>query len=84
MPSILKIVAYHSLTTFDEAVTLLAEEGRTIGGADLLINPRYMAGKRGGDLSLRYPHGMMLASSDGRAGHNLMAEKQEPKPYCPL
>jgi CO/xanthine dehydrogenase FAD-binding subunit len=42
----LKIRAYHSPTTLAEAVTLLAEEGRTViaGGTDLLVNPRYMAG----------------------------------------
>src|SRR5215467_15040640 len=42
----LKIRAYHSPTTLAEAVTLLAEDGRTViaGGTDLLVNPRYMAG----------------------------------------
>ncbi len=44
----LKIGAYHSPTTLVEAVTLLAEDGRTIiaGGTDLLVNPRYMVGIR--------------------------------------
>ena len=44
----LKIEAYHSPTTLDEAVTLLAEDGRTViaGGTDLLVNPRYMVGIR--------------------------------------
>src|SRR5712691_5408335 len=44
----LKIAAYHSPTTLDEAVALLAEEGRTIiaGGTDLLVNPRYIVGVR--------------------------------------
>jgi len=44
----LKIMAYHSPVTLDEAVTLLAEEGHTIiaGGTDLLVNPRYMVGVR--------------------------------------
>src|SRR2546421_4586919 len=44
----LKIAAYHSPTTLDEAAALLAEEGRTIiaGGTDLLVNPRYMVGVR--------------------------------------
>src|SRR5437667_7917713 len=44
----LKIRAYHSPTTLDEAVTLLAEDGRTViaGGTDLLVNPRYMVGVR--------------------------------------
>jgi carbon-monoxide dehydrogenase medium subunit len=48
MWSMLKIAAFHSPTTLDEAVTLLAEEGRTIiaGGTDLLVNPRYMLGVR--------------------------------------
>jgi aerobic carbon-monoxide dehydrogenase medium subunit len=42
----LKITAYYSPTTLDEASILLAEEGRTIiaGGTDLLVNPRYMVG----------------------------------------
>ncbi len=42
----LKITAYHSPATLEEAVTLLAQEGRTIiaGGTDLLVNPRYMFG----------------------------------------
>jgi CO/xanthine dehydrogenase FAD-binding subunit len=44
----LKIAAYHSPTTIDEAVALLAEEGRTIiaGGTDLLVNPRFIVGVR--------------------------------------
>jgi len=44
----LKIGAYFSPTTLDEAVTLLAQEGRTViaGGTDLLVNPRYMVGVR--------------------------------------
>src|SRR5436309_7694626 len=44
----LKIAAYHSPTSLDEATALLAEEGRTViaGGTDLLVNPRYMAGVR--------------------------------------
>jgi len=44
----LKIGAYHSPTTLVEAVTLLAEDGRTIiaGGTDLLVNPRYLVGIR--------------------------------------
>jgi len=44
----LKIAAYHSPTTLDEAVTLLSEAGRTViaGGTDLLVNPRYMVGVR--------------------------------------
>src|SRR6266699_2718653 len=42
----LKITAYHSPATLDDAVTLLSEEGRTViaGGTDLLVNPRYMVG----------------------------------------
>lgn len=42
----LKIRAYHSPTTLDNAVTLLSEEGRAViaGGTDLLVNPRYMVG----------------------------------------
>jgi CO/xanthine dehydrogenase FAD-binding subunit len=42
----LKIGAYHSPSTLAEAVTLLAEDGRTViaGGTDLLVNPRYMLG----------------------------------------
>jgi CO/xanthine dehydrogenase FAD-binding subunit len=42
----LKIEAYHSPITLVEAVTLLAEDGRTViaGGTDLLVNPRYMVG----------------------------------------
>ena len=44
----LKIGAYHSPTTLTQAVTLLAEDGRTViaGGTDLLVNPRYMVGIR--------------------------------------
>src|SRR5713226_7617760 len=44
----LKIGAYFSPATLDEAVTLLAQEGRTViaGGTDLLVNPRYMVGIR--------------------------------------
>lgn len=44
----LKIAAYHCPTSLDEAVALLAEEGRTViaGGTDLLVNPRYSAGVR--------------------------------------
>ncbi|SRR6266849_149418 len=44
----LKIGAYFSPATLDEAVTLLAQEGRTViaGGTDLLVNPRYMVGVR--------------------------------------
>jgi CO/xanthine dehydrogenase FAD-binding subunit len=44
----LKIEAYYCPATLDEAVTLLAEEGRTViaGGTDLLVNPRYMVGVR--------------------------------------
>jgi len=44
----LNIAAYHRPTTLIEAVSLLAEEGRTIiaGGTDLLVNPRYMVGVR--------------------------------------
>ena len=44
----LHISAYHSPSTIDEAVRLLAEEGRTViaGGTDLLVNPRYMVGVR--------------------------------------
>jgi CO/xanthine dehydrogenase FAD-binding subunit len=44
----LKIEAYHRPTTLVEAVSLLAEEGRTViaGGTDLLVNPRYMIGIR--------------------------------------
>jgi aerobic carbon-monoxide dehydrogenase medium subunit len=44
----LKIGAYHSPTTVAEAVTLLAEDGRTViaGGTDLLVNPRYTVGIR--------------------------------------
>ncbi len=42
----LKITAYHCPTTLEEAVQLLAGEGRTViaGGTDLLVNPRYMVG----------------------------------------
>ena len=44
----LKIGAYHSPTTLAEAVSLLAEDGRTViaGGTDLLVNPRYLVGIR--------------------------------------
>lgn len=44
----LRITAYHSPTTLDEAIAFLAEEGRTIiaGGTDLLVNPRFMVGVR--------------------------------------
>lgn len=44
----LKITAYYSPETVEEAVALLAEEGRTViaGGTDLLVNPRYMVGVR--------------------------------------
>ncbi len=44
----LKIGAYFSPATLDEAVTLLAQEGRTViaGGTDLLVNPRYIVGVR--------------------------------------
>ena len=44
----LNIAAYHSPTTLVEAVSLLAQEGRTMiaGGTDLLVNPRYMVGVR--------------------------------------
>ncbi|HUY79755.1 MAG TPA: xanthine dehydrogenase family protein subunit M [Ktedonobacterales bacterium] len=44
----LHISAYHSPTAIDEAVRLLAAEGRTViaGGTDLLVNPRYMVGVR--------------------------------------
>ena len=44
----LNIAAYHRPTTLIEAVSLLAEDGRTIiaGGTDLLVNPRYMVGVR--------------------------------------
>ena len=44
----LKILAYHSPNTLDEAAALLADEGRTIiaGGTDLLVNPRYLVGVR--------------------------------------
>jgi CO/xanthine dehydrogenase FAD-binding subunit len=44
----LKIADYHSPTTLAEAVSLLAEESRTViaGGTDLLVNPRYMVGVR--------------------------------------
>ena len=47
-PLMLKISAYYSPTTVEEAVTLLAEEGRAViaGGTDLLVNPRYMMGVR--------------------------------------
>ena len=42
----LKIETYHCPTTLTQAVSLLAEEGRTViaGGTDLLVNPRYMVG----------------------------------------
>jgi carbon-monoxide dehydrogenase medium subunit len=44
----LNIAAYHRPTTLIEAVSLLAEEGRTViaGGTDLLVNPRFMVGVR--------------------------------------
>src|SRR5437870_2146183 len=44
----LKIEAYHSPTTLAQAVSLLAEDGRTViaGGTDLLVNPRYLVGIR--------------------------------------
>src|SRR6516225_11331809 len=44
----LKITSYHSPTTLAEAVSLLAEDGRTViaGGTDLLVNPRFMVGVR--------------------------------------
>ena len=44
----LKITAYHCPTTLEEALDLLAGEGRTViaGGTDLLVNPRYMVGIR--------------------------------------
>src|SRR6266516_1948961 len=44
----LKIGAYHSPTTLAQAISLLAEDGRTViaGGTDLLVNPRYMIGIR--------------------------------------
>jgi xanthine dehydrogenase small subunit len=44
----LKILAYYRPAALDEAVRLLAEEGRTViaGGTDLLVNPRYMRGVR--------------------------------------
>jgi CO/xanthine dehydrogenase FAD-binding subunit len=44
----LKIEAYHSPSTLARAVSLLAEDGRTIiaGGTDLLVNPRYIVGVR--------------------------------------
>ena len=44
----LKIGAYHSPTQLTQAVSLLAEDGRTViaGGTDLLVNPRYMVGIR--------------------------------------
>src|SRR5260370_5555404 len=44
----LTLGAYHCPTTIDEAVALLAGEGRAViaGGADLLVNPRYMVGVR--------------------------------------
>lgn len=44
----LNISAYHCPTTINEAVALLAGEGRAViaGGTDLLVNPRYMVGVR--------------------------------------
>lgn len=44
----LKITTYYSPETVEEAVALLADEGRTViaGGTDLLVNPRYMVGVR--------------------------------------
>lgn len=44
----LRITAYHSPTTLDEAAALLAKEGYTViaGGTDLLVNPRFMVGVR--------------------------------------
>src|SRR5260370_14984972 len=44
----LKIGAYFSPATVDEAVTLLAQAGRTViaGGTELLVNPRYIVGVR--------------------------------------
>jgi len=44
----LKIGAYHCPTTLTQAVSLLAEDGRTViaGGTDLLVNPRYIVGIR--------------------------------------
>lgn len=44
----LKITTYYSPETVEEAVALLAGEGRTViaGGTDLLVNPRYMVGVR--------------------------------------
>src|SRR6266487_6484546 len=44
----LKIRAYYSPITLGPAVSLLAEDGRTViaGGTDLLVNPRYMVGIR--------------------------------------
>lgn len=44
----LNIAAYYCPTTLDEAVRLLAADGRTIiaGGTDLLVNPRYLRGVR--------------------------------------
>ncbi len=44
----LNITAYYAPTTLQEAVELLATEGRTViaGGTDLLVNPRYMVGVR--------------------------------------
>ncbi len=46
--AMLKIAAYHCPATVGEALTLLAEEGRTViaGGTDLLVNPRYLRGIR--------------------------------------
>ncbi len=44
----LKIGAYHSPIELTQAVSLLAEDERTViaGGTDLLVNPRYMVGIR--------------------------------------
>jgi CO/xanthine dehydrogenase FAD-binding subunit len=44
----LRIAAYHRPPQLEDAVALLAEDGRTIiaGGTDLLVNPRYMVGIR--------------------------------------
>ena len=44
----LNITAYPCPTTLNEAVALLAEEGREViaGGTDLLVNPRYIVGVR--------------------------------------
>jgi CO/xanthine dehydrogenase FAD-binding subunit len=42
----LRIAAYHRPMRLEDAVALLAEDGRTIiaGGTDLLVNPRYLVG----------------------------------------